>query len=76
MLSEMRNIFDHCKEIYTIKQGSLLAAQIDNMHEVSYKDQKQLPNPVLIEALANPTDTYLTKYIVFTAFLLQTDDVD
>ena len=40
MLSEMRNIFDHCKEIYTIKQGSLLAAQIDNMHEMSYKDQK------------------------------------
>lgn len=39
-LGDMRNLFDHCKDIHTIDRDSLLATYINQMHEKPYGEQE------------------------------------
>ena len=49
----------YCHKFYTIRENSVLQKFIGVMHRTAYEDQKQMPNPTVIDS----------DVIVFTAYL-------
>ena len=59
-----QKVENNCKKLQVIKKGSILERYIRDINGQNYADQKQLPNPTIVQK----GDKYL---VVFTAYLLE-----
>ena len=62
---ESLSVRDHCTIVKPVDGKGILGSFIRTLDKTSYKDQKQLPNPTMIDSLCNKY-----KIVVFTAYLL------
>lgn len=69
-IGDTRLITNHCKNLTVIQENGILSSFIEYLDKTKYADQKQLPNPTVIDS---PGSTGLANNfkmtIVFTAFM-------
>lgn len=64
MLGDSRYISEHCRSFHTISEGSVLDKIVHYLNDTPIGEQKQLPNPTII----NPVNGG-GKMVVFTAYM-------
>ena len=69
-VADARHIKFHCKDFYEIKKDGILHKYVDYLHETTFADQKQLPNPTIINSVNGSIDDVSRgKTLVFTAYM-------
>ena len=64
----------HCRRSHTIEPDNILGYYINLLDGTPYKDQRQMPNPTVIETVGSYVNEqlpyiYRPRTVVFTAYL-------
>ena len=68
-IAEMHHFMYHCWDIMVIPKDNVLYKFISYLDQTEYEDQKQLPNPTVIDTVCKKFDFKMGKTVVFTAYL-------
>ena len=64
------SIEENC-QIFTIEQESVLAYFIKDFNGTPYGQQRQVPNPTVINTVKKSADDQIGKTVIFTSFFRQ-----
>ena len=73
-LGDVRHVAFHCKNYVNIRDDSILAKYIVDLNETPLEEQKQQPNPTIINTVGKkPELGKKNKTVVFTSYKQETN---